>query len=66
MRQTPGRVFKNQKMPGHMGSKRRTVQNLKIIKIDAEKNILLVRGALPGANGGAVLVRAAIKRKTQA
>lgn len=66
MRQTPGRVFKNQKMPGHMGSKRRTVQNLRIVKIDAEKNILLVRGAIPGANGGAVLIRAAIKRKTQA
>jgi len=66
MRQSPGRVFKNQKMPGQMGTKQRTVQNLRIVKIDAEKNILLVRGALPGANGGAVLIRAAIKRKPQA
>lgn len=66
MRQTPGRVFKNQKMPGQMGSKRRTVQNLRIVKVDTEKNILLVRGAIPGANGGAVLIRAAIKKTTQA
>ncbi len=66
MRQSPGRVFKNQKMPGQMGTRQRTVQNLRIVKIVAEKNILLVRGALPGATGGAVLIRAAIKRKPQA
>ncbi|MEZ5276698.1 MAG: 50S ribosomal protein L3 [Opitutaceae bacterium] len=63
MRQTPGRVFKNQKMPGHMGSKRRTVQNLRIVKIDAEQNVILVRGALPGSVGSAVMVRAAIKTR---
>ncbi len=61
MCQTPGRVFKNQKMPGHMGSKRRTVQNLRIVSVDAEKNLLLVRGAIPGANGDTVVVRSAIK-----
>lgn len=66
MRQTPGRVFKNQKMPGHMGAKRRTVQNLRIVKIDAEKNILLVRGALPGTVGSAVLIRAARKARVKA
>ena len=66
MRQTPGRVWKNQKMPGQMGSKRRTVQNLRIIKIDAEKNVLLVRGALPGSIGGTVVVRAAIKNRAKA
>ncbi|MBT5903788.1 MAG: 50S ribosomal protein L3 [Opitutaceae bacterium] len=61
MCQTPGRVFKNQKMPGHMGSKRRTVQNLRIVSVDAEKNLILVRGAIPGANGDTVVVRSAIK-----
>ncbi len=65
--QTPGHVFKNQKMPGHMGAVRRTVQNLKVLKIDAEKNLLLIRGNVPGANGDTVLVRAAKKtRKAQA
>tara|TARA_B110000305_G_C19465847_1_gene657943 strand:- start:7506 stop:8153 length:648 start_codon:yes stop_codon:yes gene_type:complete len=61
MCQTPGRVFKNQKMPGHMGSKRRTVQNLRVVRIDAEKNLIIVRGAIPGANGDTVVVRSAIK-----
>ena len=61
MCQTPGRVFKNQKMPGHMGSKRRTVQNLRIVGVNAEKNLILVRGAIPGANGDTVVVRSAIK-----
>ncbi|RKX34661.1 MAG: 50S ribosomal protein L3 [Verrucomicrobia bacterium] len=66
MRQTPGRVWKNQKMPGQMGSKQRTVQNLRIVKVDLEKNILLVRGALPGSIGGTVVVRAAIKNRVKA
>lgn len=61
MRQTPGRVWKNQIMPGHMGSERRTVQNLRIIQVIADKNLLLVKGAIPGANGDDVLVRTAIK-----
>ncbi|RRJ95379.1 50S ribosomal protein L3 [Opitutaceae bacterium TAV4] len=61
MRQTPGRSWKNQKMPGHMGSQQRTVQNLTIVKILADKNLLLVKGAIPGANGDDVIVRTAIK-----
>ena len=61
MRQTPGRVWKNQAMPGHMGQVRRTVQNLTIVKVLADKNILLVKGAIPGANGDDVIVRTAIK-----
>ena len=61
MRQTPGRSWKNQAMPGHMGSERRTVQNLRIVKVIADKNLLLVKGAIPGANGDDVIVRTAIK-----
>lgn len=61
MRQTPGRVWKNQAMPGHMGAEKRTVQNLRIVKVIADKNIILVKGAIPGANGDDVIVRTAIK-----
>ena len=61
MRQTPGRTWKNQRMPGHMGSERRTVQNLRVVKVIADKNLILVKGAIPGANGDDVLVRLAIK-----
>jgi large subunit ribosomal protein L3 len=61
MRQTPGRTWKNQKMPGHMGSEKRTVQNLRVVKILPEKNLILVKGAIPGANGDDVIVRSAIK-----
>ncbi|MBT3480194.1 MAG: 50S ribosomal protein L3 [Opitutales bacterium] len=61
--QWPGHVFKNQKMPGRMGGKQRTVQNLRVMKIDAEKNLILVKGGIPGANGDTILVRSAIKGK---
>src|ERR1043166_742500 len=61
MRQTPGRVWKNQTMPGHMGQEQRTVQNLRVVKIIADKNLILVKGAIPGANGDDVVVRSAIK-----
>jgi large subunit ribosomal protein L3 len=61
MRQTPGRTWKNQRMPGHMGSEKRTVQNLRVVKVIADKNLILVKGAIPGANGDDVLVRLAIK-----
>jgi large subunit ribosomal protein L3 len=61
MRQTPGRTWKNQSMPGHMGSVRRTVQNLKVVKIIEEKNLILIKGAVPGANGSDVVIRSAIK-----
>jgi large subunit ribosomal protein L3 len=60
-RQFPGRTWKNQPMPGHMGQVQRTVQNLTVVKILADKNLLLVKGAIPGANGDDVIVRTAIK-----
>jgi large subunit ribosomal protein L3 len=65
MRQTPGRVWKNQAMPGHMGSESRTVQNLRVIKVIAEQNLILVKGAIPGANGDDVIVRTAKKGQPQ-
>ena len=58
---TPGRVFKNTRMAGRMGGNKVTTQNLKIQKIDADSNILLVKGALPGAKGGVVTVKTAVK-----
>mgnify|MGYP003150389782 FL=1 len=61
--QTPGRVFKGKKMSGHLGAERVTVQNLEIVRVDAEKNLLLVKGAIPGAAGGDVIVRPAVKAK---
>ncbi len=61
--QTPGRVFKGKKMSGHMGNVRRTVQNLEVVRVDAERNILLIKGAVPGHKGGQVVVRPAIKTK---
>jgi large subunit ribosomal protein L3 len=61
--QTPGRVFKGKKMAGHMGNVRRTVQNLEVVRVDAEKNLLLIKGAVPGHAGGKVVVRPAIKTK---
>ncbi|WP_297188757.1 50S ribosomal protein L3 [uncultured Porticoccus sp.] len=59
--QTPGRVFKGKKMSGHMGAERVTTQNLEIVRIDAERNLLLIKGAVPGAPGGDVIIRAAVK-----
>lgn len=59
--QTPGRVFKGKKMPGQMGNKRVTVQGLEVISVDAEKGILVIKGAIPGANGGDVIVRPSVK-----
>ena len=61
--QTPGRVFKGKKMSGHMGNVRRTVQNLEVVRVDAERNILLIKGAVPGHKGGQVVVRPAIKTR---
>jgi large subunit ribosomal protein L3 len=61
--QTPGRVFKGKKMSGHMGNVRRTVQNLEVVRIDAERNVLLIKGAVPGHAGGKVIVRPAIKTR---
>jgi len=59
--QTPGRVFKGKKMSGHMGAEQVTTQNLEIVRVDAERNLLLVKGAVPGAPGGDVVVRPAVK-----
>ena len=61
--QTPGRVFKGKKMAGHLGAERVTVQNLEVVRVDAEKNLLLVKGAIPGATGTDVIVRPAVKAK---
>ena len=60
-RQTPGRVFPGKKMSGHMGNVRRTVQNLVVVKVDAEKGLLAIKGSVPGAPGGDVIVRRAAK-----
>jgi len=59
--QTPGRVFKGKKMAGHMGDVKRTLQNLSVVRIDVERNLLLVKGSIPGANGGDVVIRPAVK-----
>lgn len=59
--QTPGRVFKGKKMAGHMGSEQVTVQSLVVVRVDAERNLLLVKGNVPGAPGSNVLVRPAVK-----
>ncbi|TAG09053.1 MAG: 50S ribosomal protein L3 [Verrucomicrobia bacterium] len=61
-RSTPGRVWKNQKMPGHMGTTRTTVQNLKIVAVREEDGVILVSGAIPGSNGHYVTVRPAKKK----
>ena len=59
--QTPGRVFKGKKMAGHMGNVRNTAANAEVIRVDAERNLLLVRGGVPGAAGGRVVIRPAAK-----
>ena len=57
----PGRVFKNKKLAGHMGSVKVTVQNLEVVRVDAEKNFILVKGAIPGAKGSVVTLKEAVK-----
>jgi len=61
-RQDPGRVFKGKKMPGHMGDRRITTQNLKVVRTDVERGLIMVEGAVPGAKGGWIEVRDAVKR----
>ena len=63
MRQDPGRVMPGKRMAGHLGDKQRTTQNLLVARIDAERQLLLIRGAVPGAAGGDVVVRPAVKAK---
>jgi large subunit ribosomal protein L3 len=59
--QTPGRVFKGKKMSGHMGNVRRTAQNLEVVRVDEERNLLLIKGAVPGHKGGRVVVKPSVK-----
>ena len=61
--QTPGRVWKGKKMAGHMGNVKKTIQNLKIVKVDEENSLLLVQGAIPGFNGSSVIIKPAVKAK---
>jgi large subunit ribosomal protein L3 len=60
--QTPGRVFKGKKMSGHMGAATRTGVNLEVVRVDVERNLLLVKGAVPGSKGGDLIVKPAVKR----
>jgi large subunit ribosomal protein L3 len=60
-RQTPGRVFKGKRMSGHLGTVRRTTENLRVVEVDVERNLLLVRGAVPGSEGGNVFIRPSLK-----
>jgi large subunit ribosomal protein L3 len=64
-RQTPGRVFKGKRMSGHMGVRNRTIENLKIVEIDVPRNLLLISGAIPGSEGGRVIVRPSVKALAQ-
>lgn len=61
--QTPGRVFKGKKMSGHLGNVRRTAQNLEVVQVDPERNLLLVKGAVPGHSGGRLVVKPAVKAR---
>jgi len=58
---SPGRVFKGKKLPGHMGLEKVTVQNLDVVRVDGERNLMLVKGAVPGPKGGLVIVRETVK-----
>lgn len=57
----PAKVYKGKKLPGHMGAVQRTIQNVEVVRVDAERNLVLVRGAVPGANGGLVVLRHSVK-----
>jgi len=59
--QSPGKVFKGKKMAGQMGNERVTTQSLELVRVDAERNLLLIKGAVPGATGGDVIVKPAVK-----
>ncbi len=61
--QTPGRVFKGKKMSGHMGNVKCSVQNLEVVRVDADRNLIMVKGAVPGSAGGDVIVRPAVKAR---
>ena len=63
MAQDPGRVFPGKRMPGHLGAVQVTTQNLQVVRVDVERNLLLIKGAIPGSKGGDVVVRPAVKAK---
>ncbi len=60
--QTPGRVFKGKKMSGHMGAEKCTTQNLEVVRVDSERNLVLIKGAVPGSKSGVVIIRPAVKQ----
>ena len=62
--QTPGRVMKGKRMAGHLGNVKRTAQNLEVVRVDTERNLLLIKGAIPGAKGGDVIVRSSVKARS--
>ena len=62
--QDPGKVFKNKKMGGHMGARKRTQQGLEVIRVDAERNVILVKGSVPGSKGGSVVIKPSVKAKS--
>ena len=64
-RQTPGRVFKGKRMSGHMGVRNRTIENLRIVEVDLPRNLLLISGAVPGSEGGRVVIRPSVKAQAQ-
>ncbi len=61
--QTPGRVLRGKRMAGHLGNVQRTTQNLEIVRVDSERNLLLIKGSVPGAKGGQILVKPAVKKR---
>ena len=61
MAQDPGRVFPGKRMAGHLGAVQRTTQSLEVVRVDAERQLLLIKGAVPGSKGGDVIVRSAVK-----
>jgi large subunit ribosomal protein L3 len=66
MAQDPGRVFPGKRMPGHLGAVKVTTQNLEVVRVDAERNLLLIKGSIPGSKGGDVVVRPAVKAQNKA
>ncbi|MBX2846751.1 MAG: 50S ribosomal protein L3 [Acidiferrobacterales bacterium] len=62
--QDPGKVFKNKKMGGHMGARKRTQQGLEVVRVDAERNVILVKGSIPGSKGGSVVIKPSVKAKS--
>ena len=64
--QTPGRVFKGKKMAGHMGARKNTTQNLEVVRVDAERNLILIKGAVPGPKAGDIVIKPALKKAAKA